>query len=67
MTHRERLQQAIQQLNDIYEEVGFLRDHSTPEMQAEYNLVRQHLPSIQGILTKIDNKIIPEALAQQEL
>lgn len=66
-THRERLQKAIQDLQKVYDEVEYLRDHSTTEMQEEYNQVRKYLPAIWSILQKVDNKLIPESLAQQEI
>lgn len=67
MTHRERLQRATNQLTEVYEEVGYLRDHSTTEMQHEYNRFREYLPALRGILVKIDNKLIPDSLANKEL
>lgn len=66
-THRERLQQAIKALNEVYDQCEYLRDHSTTEMQAEYNNVRQYLPSINNFLKKIDDKLIPDSLAQEQL
>jgi len=66
-THRERLQDAIKKLNEVYDEAGYLRDHSTLEMQEEYNNVRKYLPSIWGFLQKIDDKLIPDSLAQERL
>lgn len=66
-THRERLQASIKKLQEVYDETGLLRDHSTTQMQEEYNNVRNYLPAIWGFLQKIDDKLIPEELAQEEL
>jgi len=66
-THRERLQDSINKLQEVYEEAGYLRDHSTSEMQAEYNNVREYLPHIWGFLQKIDDKLIPDSLAQEKI
>jgi hypothetical protein len=67
LTHRERLQNSIANLQEVYDEVGYLRDHSTPEMQTEYNKVREFLPAIWAILQKVDNKLIPESIANKQL
>ena len=66
-THREKLQAAIQCLQDVYDEAGYLRDHSTEPMQIEYNKVREFLPYIWRSLQMIDNKLIPDSLAEEEL
>jgi hypothetical protein len=66
-THREKLQAAILSLQDVYDEVEYLRDHSTEPMQIEYNKVREYLPYIWRILQKVDNKLIPDSLAKKEL
>jgi hypothetical protein len=66
-THRSRLQTSIKGLQEVYDEVGYLRDHSTAEMQNEYNKVREYLPLIWKILQKVDDKLLPDALAQEEL
>ena len=66
-THRERLQNAIKNLQNVYDETGVLRDHSTTQMQEEYNNVRLYLPAIWGFLQKIDDKLIPDSLAQEKL
>jgi hypothetical protein len=66
-THREILQDAIRKLQEVYDTANYLRDHSTGEMQAEYNNVRRHLPTIWGFLQKIDDKLIPDSLAKEEL
>ncbi len=67
MTHRERLQKSITKLQEVYDEAGYLRDHSTSEMQAEYNKIREYLPAIWGILQKVDNNLIPDSLANERL
>ncbi len=67
MTHRERLQNAISKLQEVYDEVGYLRDHANPEMKAEYNKVREHLPSVWKYLQNVDNRCMPKVLADEEL
>ena len=66
-THRERLQAAVLKLQEVYGEVGYLRDHSTSEMKKEYNQVRENLPSICGYLQNVDNRLIPDGLANELL
>jgi hypothetical protein len=66
-THRVKLQTAIEQLQQVYDEVGYLRDHSTEKMEIEYNKVREYLPHIWGFLQTVDNKLIPDSLANEEL
>ena len=66
-THRDRLQAAVLKLQEVYDEVGYLRDHSTMEMKDEYNKVREVLPSVWKYLQNVDNRHIPEALANEEL
>lgn len=66
-THRKRIQESIKKLQEVYNEAGYLRDHSTDEMQVEYNNLREYLPLIWAFLQKIDDKLIPDSLAQEEL
>lgn len=66
-THREKLQEAILKLQEIYDLAGSLRDHSTLEMQREYNNVRRELPNIWGYLQKIENNLLSDSHAEQEL
>ncbi len=67
MTHREKLQNAIAKLQEVYDTCNHLRDHSNSEMQQEYNNVKRYLPEIWGFLQKIDNEIIPDSLSREEL
>lgn len=66
-THREILQDAISKLHEVYDTAGYLRDHSTREMQEEYNNVRRYLPEIIEFLRKIDDELISDSLAKEEL
>lgn len=67
MTHRERLQLQIQKLQEVYDEIEYLRDHSTSDMQNHYNRVRGVLPDVWHVLQVIDDKLIPDALANEKL
>lgn len=67
MTHRERLQKSINKLQEVYDEIGYLRDHATPAMQQQYNEVRKFLPVIWSHLQKVDNNIMPDEIAKQKL
>lgn len=66
-THREILQECIEKLQEVYDTVNRLRDHSTSEMQHQYNNVRRDLPNVWGYLQKIDNNLISDAMAEKEL
>lgn len=67
MKHRERLQASIARLQEVQDEVGYLRDHATPEMKTEYTKVREFLPIIWGFLQKVDNELMPDSISKQEL
>jgi predicted metal-dependent hydrolase len=66
-THRERLQKAIEDLQNVQDEIRYLRDHATLEMKEEYNKVIEYLPLIWAPLQKVDNKLMPNSLAQEKL
>lgn len=66
-THRERLQKAIEDLQNIQDEVRYLRDHATLEMKEEYNKVIEYIPLIWQPLQKVDNKLIPDSLANEDI
>ena len=66
-THRHKLQKCIADLQAVYDQMSYLRDHSTLEMQEEYNNVRRKLPDVWKHLQNIDNNLIPQALADTEL
>lgn len=67
MTHRKEIQSSIAKLQEVYDTAGKLRDHSTPQMQKEYNNVRRALPTVWEYFQIIDNNLISDEMAKDEV
>lgn len=56
MTYRTAVQIQIKALQEIYDNMGYLRDKATMEDKEGFDYVRRHLPAVWGALQKVDNE-----------
>jgi hypothetical protein len=57
MTLREKIQDMVAQLNNIYDDAEWLRDLATEDEKENWNQLRQVVPYASAPLQKLDNSL----------
>jgi len=64
MTYREHIQEMIQQLQDVYDRAGALRDHADGSEKEAFNQVRGRTSDTWVWLQRLDNSLSKGAAAE---
>lgn len=57
MTYREAIQRKIEQVEILYTDAGYLRDHATEPEKDTWNEVRSLTGELLTVLNRLDNRI----------